>query len=256
MDAFHHPEKPRPTGESIGGEVARQFWVRVCSMSTPTFRSRFLKNIQDYLHGTAEQAEDRDKSHIRDLPSYLELRRKTIGVLSSFDMLEMDKSIPDLVLEDPAFQELLDLAVDLTIIANDVLSFDKEQAVGDDQHNLVTIVMAEQGMDVQSAVNWAGRLHSTMTDRFNELFSQLSRCGGLFDEEVKSYMKGVGQWVGGNVQWSFEGERYFGKRGLEVMKTRSLCLTPKLGQPGLEIGPVIVDDVSMKQVIVSSITES
>lgn len=74
--------------------------------------------MSDYLDGTAEQAADRDRSHIRDVNSYFELRRKTIGVLSSFNMLEMDTEIPDEVLEHPVIVELLDLAVDLTIIAN------------------------------------------------------------------------------------------------------------------------------------------
>lgn len=74
--------------------------------------------MSDYLDGTAEQAVDRNKSYIRDLDSYFELRRKTIGVLSSFNMLEMDTEIPDEALEHPVIVELLSLAVDLTIIAN------------------------------------------------------------------------------------------------------------------------------------------
>lgn len=74
--------------------------------------------MSDYLDGTAEQAEDREKSYIRDMTSYFELRRKTIGVLSSFNMLEMDTEIPDEVLEHPVIVELLSLTVDLTIVAN------------------------------------------------------------------------------------------------------------------------------------------
>lgn len=74
--------------------------------------------MSDYLDGTAEQAADRDKSHIRDVASYFELRRKTIGVLSSFDMLLMNTEIPEEVLEHAVIIKLLSLAVDLTIIAN------------------------------------------------------------------------------------------------------------------------------------------
>lgn len=74
--------------------------------------------MSDYLDGTAEQAADRDKSLIRDVTSYFELRRKTIGVLSSFDMLLMNTEIPDEVFEQPVIIKLLSLAVDLTIIAN------------------------------------------------------------------------------------------------------------------------------------------
>lgn len=93
--------------------------MRSCQVATSqTFKKRFIKNLSDYLDGTAEQAADRDKSHIRDMTSYFELRRKTIGVLSSFDMLEMNMEVPDEVFEHPVVIKLLSLAVDLTIIAN------------------------------------------------------------------------------------------------------------------------------------------
>lgn len=64
------------------------------------------------------------------------------------------------------------------------------------------------------------------------------------------YMNGMAQWVGANVQWSYESERYFGKRGLEVKRTRELTLLPrnsKLNKNG-EVGPVIVDDIDRIEV--------
>ncbi|KAK7731782.1 hypothetical protein SLS53_008603 [Cytospora paraplurivora] len=197
--------------------------------------------MQDYLQGTAQQAVDRDKSYIRDIDSYLDVRRKTIGVISSFNMLEMDMTIPDKVMHDPVIQELEALAVDLTIIANDVLSYNKEQASGDDQHNLITIVMREKALEVQQAINWAAQLHTDMTEKFNRLFLQIPRWGGPLDWEVQTYMNGVAHWVGANVQWSYESERYFGKRGLEVRESRVLHLSPRKFLME-EIGPVIVDD--------------
>lgn len=121
----------------------------------------------------------------------------------------------------------------------DVLSYDKEQASGDDEHNLITIVMKEQKLDVQGAVNWAGRLHASMTKRFNELFLEIPKYGDAVDRDVQSFMNGVAHWTGGNVHWSFESGRYFGTRGRKVMATRSLRLSPKV-KGGHEIGPVIL----------------
>lgn len=74
--------------------------------------------MEEYLHGTAQQAEDRQTSLIRDMESYLQVRRKTIGVLSSFNMIEMDMDIPDDIMDDPVIKEIQALGVDLTIIAN------------------------------------------------------------------------------------------------------------------------------------------
>jgi hypothetical protein len=70
------------------------------------------------LHGTAQQAEDRSRSHIRDIASYLEVRRRTIGARPSFNILEMDMDLPDEVKYNPTILELELLAIDLTIIAN------------------------------------------------------------------------------------------------------------------------------------------
>ncbi|PMD27043.1 terpenoid synthase [Hyaloscypha hepaticicola] len=245
MDALRHPDKPRPEGEWIGGEVARQFWSRILKISTPTFQSRFLKTWEEYLRGTAQQAEDRSRAHIRDIASYLEVRRRTIGAKPSFNILEMDMDLPDEVKYNPTILELELLAIDLTIIANDVLSYNKEQASGDDEHNLITIAMKEHNTDVQGAIDWTSMLHAEMVKRFNELYREIPRWGGPLDLDVQSYMNGMAQWVVANVQWSYESERYFGKQGLEVKKTRMLCLlqkNSKLNRHG-GIGPVVVDDV-------------
>ena len=66
-------------------------------------------------------------------------------------------------------------------------------------------------------------------------------CGPL-DLDVQSYVNGMAQWLGASVQWSYESERYFGKRGLEIKKTRTLHLLPKKVNGYGEVGPVVVDD--------------
>lgn len=57
-------------------------------------------------------------------------------------------------------------------------------------------------------------------------------------------MNGAAHWVGANVQWSYESERYFGKRGLKVRESRVLHLSPRKFLME-EIGPVIVEDSIM-----------
>lgn len=101
--------------------------------------------------------------------------------------------------------------------------------------------MAAHGLDVQGAVDWAGSKHADMTKRFNKLFDEIPSYGESIDRDVKSFMNGIAHWTGANVQWSFESGRYFGNRGLEVMETRSLRLSPKVKRAN-EIGPVIISD--------------
>lgn len=113
--------------------------------------------------------------------------------------------------------------------------------------------MAAQGIDVQAAVNWAGEMHADMTRRFNQLFSEFPQYGDPTDQDVKAFMNGMAHWTGGNVQWSFESGRYFGNRGLEVMATRSLQLSPKL-KGSNEIGPVIIGDSWLRRKIKKMLT--
>ncbi|KAI1498321.1 terpenoid synthase [Biscogniauxia marginata] len=240
MDALQNPEKPRPEKEWIGGEIARQFWDHTIRHSTKTFQRRFLKTWEEFLHGTAQQAEDRGRSYIRDFNSYIEVRRRTVGTLPSFRILEMAMNIPDDIMEHAIIQELELLATDLTIFTNDILSYNKEQACGDDEHNLVTIAMYERNLDVQGAIDWIAKLHTKMVKRFNQLYQVIPRWGGPVDLDVQSYMNGVAHFTIGNVHWSYESERYFGKRGLEIKKTREMHLLPK--QVNGEIGPVMIDD--------------
>lgn len=94
------------------------YWTRVTKISNKTFQRHFLKVWEDYMKGTAQQAEDRDKAHVRDIQSYFQLRRQTSGILPSFAMLEMDKELPDCVLEHPVIKELQLIAMDLIIISN------------------------------------------------------------------------------------------------------------------------------------------
>ncbi|KAH6645714.1 terpenoid synthase [Truncatella angustata] len=227
----------------VGGEIARQFWIRATTISTNSFQRRFLASWEHYLKGTAQQAEDRSRSHICTVSSYLEVRRQTIGVMPSLAFFQMGMDLTDEVLTHRTIRALEMLAVDLTIIANDVLSYDKKQASGDDEHNLITIVMKEFHCNLQQAIDWAAKAHAELVQQFNQTVLVVPRWGGPVDLDVQIYVDGIAQWVGANVQWSFESERYFGKRGLEIKKTRILqLLTPKV-KAEAEIGPFAVDNL-------------
>lgn len=109
----------------------------------------------------------------------------------------------------------------------DLLSYNKEQAVGDDEHNIVTVIMAQFGVDVQEAIDRAGELSREKTDRFNALYGLLPRWVGPVDLDVQRLADGMAQCVSGVLHWSYESHRYFGTRGLVVKRTRTLRLLPR-----------------------------
>ncbi|KAJ7887289.1 hypothetical protein B0H14DRAFT_3430775 [Mycena olivaceomarginata] len=102
--------------------------------------------------------------------------------------------IPDEVMENPALKELTTVIIDMLIVHNDLCSYNVEQARGDVDHNLITIF-------------------DQLTEKFWEAWDRIPTYNGPLDLQVRIYTDGLGNWVRGYDQWSFESEQYFGKDG-------------------------------------------
>ncbi|KAF9067337.1 terpenoid synthase [Rhodocollybia butyracea] len=227
MDALHNPHIPRPKGEFIGGEIFRQFWELASKGATPTAQRRFIETYQLYVNSVVQQAIDRTDNHIRDANSYFQVRRDTIGAKPAFTLLEFTMDIPDEVMEHPMIREFIIGCVDMLIIGNDISSYNVEQAVGNDLHNLVTIVMNQYKLDVQGAMDWIGRHHDEIADRVLEIYRNLPDWGPVIDPQIRRYCDGMGNWVRGCDSWDFHSWRYFRGKGPEIEKTRCVELMPK-----------------------------
>lgn len=92
---------------------------------------------------------------------------------------------------------------------------------------MIPVVMNEEGLDLQSAVDFVGNMCKQSIDRFVEDRSNLPSWGAQIDEDVDKYVDGLADWIVGSLHWSFESERYFGKAGREVKATRIVSLLPR-----------------------------
>jgi hypothetical protein len=79
-----------------------------------------------YLDSVVQQAEDRTHNLIRDIKSYFDVRRDTIGAKPSFAINEIHLNIPDEVMEDPIIKTLTSTSIDMLIIGNDLCSYNVE----------------------------------------------------------------------------------------------------------------------------------
>ncbi|KAI9457169.1 terpenoid synthase [Boletus coccyginus] len=217
MDAFRNPNTPRPKGEWVGGEVARQFWERTIQNATAVSQKRFIQSVDEYLESVVQESIDKKNRHILDIKSYIDARRRTSGVKPSFSIYELGLDIPDEVMAHPAIQEMILATVDMVAFCNDIFSYNLEHLRGDDLHNIITCVMNEHHTDVNGAMLWVAD----------------------FLLGVKAYCDGLGQWVRALDEWSFESERYFGNKGPKIKENRWMLLMPKTCTT--EIGPVHVD---------------
>ncbi|KAG2151275.1 terpenoid synthase [Suillus bovinus] len=227
MDALHYPHKPRPEGEWIGGEVTRQFWERTILNASDQSQKRFITAFNKCLEGVLQQAIDRSRHHIRDIQSYFEVRRATIGACPGFAFLELGLDIPDEVILHQTIENMVVASTDMITLANDIMSYNVEQACGDDGHNIVTIVMHELNTDVNGAMLWVADRHTKLEKKYFEAVAAIPKWGEPIDSQVREYCDGVGNWVRANYDWCFESERYFGTNGLEVQRNRWISSMPK-----------------------------
>ena len=102
-----------------------------------------------------------------------------------------------------------------------------EQAKGHTGNNIITILCHEKNIDIQAASDYVGIYFGQLMDRFVAEKVRLPSFGSALDTAVARYVDAMGQWVIGNLEWSFETKRYFGVDHAEVRRTRVVSLRPR-----------------------------
>lgn len=79
------------------------------------------------------------------------------------------------------------------------------QALGDDEHNLITVVMHEHECSLTDALEWISDLHDSIANTFLSVMKTVPSFGDpVIDGQVAIYVDGLGNWVRANEAWSFE----------------------------------------------------
>ena len=91
---------------------------------------------------------------------------------------------------------------------------------------MVSVVMYHHGMSLQEAVDFVGNQCDESLRRFIEDRQRLPSWGPEIDEQVQTYVRSLADWFIGGLHWSFSTERYFGKKGSEIKKSRVVELLP------------------------------
>ncbi|CDO77211.1 hypothetical protein BN946_scf184747.g24 [Trametes cinnabarina] len=227
IDAVHNPHKPRPEGETILGEITRQFAERALQSATPEATVHFLESFTDYVRSVVTEAEDRCNGRIPDLESFIKIRRENNGGRPSLSPCELHLKLPDEVFYHPNLVELRLCIVDMITIINDLYSYNREQATENDHYNLLTVVKREFNTDLDGAMAWAMNFHRDVSTRFLEGLKNVPSFGPEIDPQVQEYLQLIANWPRCLDSWSFESKRYFGELGLEIQKTRMVPLLPR-----------------------------
>lgn len=97
--------------------------------------------------------------------------------------------------------------------------------------------MNEEQVDLHRSLDWVAEYHGLVLSEFQAQHRVLPSWGPVIDQNVKTYVERLGQFMRGIDCWAFETERYFGTKGREVQKQRIVTLLPKKGESMPTITP-------------------
>jgi pentalenene synthase len=123
------------------------FWRRTRQGMSPGWCLRTARHWRGYLFGYVDEAASRHRDTPYDSAGqYLALRRQTIGVLPTVDLAERTGhyEVPQRVFDSAIMSAMLQIAIDINVIFNDLASLEKEVARLE-QNNMVLILMREHG---------------------------------------------------------------------------------------------------------------
>ncbi|KAG9313621.1 isoprenoid synthase domain-containing protein [Chiua virens] len=212
MNSMYHPHTYRSPARL--NRMTTDFCKRIVQTAAPGTLQRFRETMDLFFQAIHQQARDRASGTIPDLESYIALRRDTSGCKPCWALIEYAHHlhIPDDVMNHPIIQSLGEATNDLVTWSNDIFSYDVEQSKGH-THNMIDVIMYEQGLGLQAAVDVVGDL-----------------CKACPRSVLRVYVDGLADWIVGSLHWSFETERYFGKTGMRVKQTKRVTLRPKAVQ--------------------------
>ena len=66
---------------------------------------------------------------------------------------------------------------------------------------MVVVVMHQQNIDLQSAIDFVGDLCMRSIDRFNDIRCHLPSWGQQIDDDVGVFAQGLANWMMGTLHW-------------------------------------------------------
>ncbi|KAJ8508570.1 hypothetical protein ONZ45_g9172 [Pleurotus djamor] len=202
MDALRNPSSVPPERETVLRAITRSFWTRALGAASGSSAERFIAHFDTYTSAVLQEAIDRDEGRIRTFNEYMSLRRMTIGFHPSADFFFLGDHIPDKHIYHPAITSLEQLAIDMTILGNDIFSWNIEQSQGEDSHNSVTVIMNDKNLTLQEALDYIGNVYSAIRTQFKREFDELPSLDPDYDALIREYCWHLGNLVNGNNGWS------------------------------------------------------
>ncbi|MFJ7995952.1 hypothetical protein ACIQ7D_02050 [Streptomyces sp. NPDC096310] len=211
MRAMEAPEA-RSADDSPHTAALRRIRQELEPYASPRQLRRVVEAMRVYTSGLAWEASWRLDARLPSVDDYVTLWMRAIGMAPSTAMIEIvgGFSVSDEDLQDPRVRALTEITWTLVSWDNDLYSRNKELERADDDLNLIDVVCQEQGCDAQRALVRV----VAMRDRVMVLFERLSaQVMDEADDGLRRYVRGLGQFVRGHLDWASRCPRYTASSG-------------------------------------------
>ncbi|MCZ7415690.1 MULTISPECIES: pentalenene synthase [unclassified Streptomyces] len=192
-------------------------WRRCREEMTPAWCARSTRHWRNYFDGYVDEARSRFRNKPYDCAAeYLAMRRHTIGVQPTVDLAERAGrfEVPHRVFGSAVLDAMLQVAVDVNLMLNDIASLEKEEARGE-QNNMIMILRREHGWSKgRSIAHLQDEVHARL-EQFLLLESCLPKVGDVYrlDEAEREALEryrtdAVRTVIRGSYDWHRSSGRY------------------------------------------------
>lgn len=186
----------------------------------------FQHLFNDWLDSMVAEANDREKKRALSFEEYITVRGISVGLLPVLAWGVLMFEVKDAVLQVPTLQKIISESCELVSIANDIYSYNKEQAKGEGAvaHNIVNVIQKSKNKGIQDAMDHAGAIYKQKSIDVVKLYHSLPVLGDEADNTVLwEYALVAIDWIESNVEFSLSSFRYFGEQaGCPKLRTGGL----------------------------------
>jgi len=194
-------------GDALGQALAH-LRQRMHEATGDAWVERFADILERLFSAFMWEGINRQNAIRPSVSAYLTMREITVGVLPQLALAELTDAIrlSPAVLSHATVRRMASMSCNVVGWMNDLFTFERELAEGE-IHNLVIVLMDQQGLPVEEALSVVHRRCEDEVRAFIALEQQLPDVG---EESVmlRRYVGIMRSWMRGHLDWAMETGRY------------------------------------------------
>ncbi|MFB7271049.1 hypothetical protein [Streptomyces sp. NPDC056244] len=202
----------RAFGDSPHTAALRRLRLEAERFASASQLRRLTEAMRVYTSGLVWEASWRRNPELPSLDDYITLWMRAIGMAPSTAMIEVvgGFSVADEDMQDPRIRALTEITWTLVSWDNDLYSRNKELERAGDNLNLIDVLCQEHGVEPRRALVRVVAMRDRVMVLFQRLAAQVLKEA---DNDLRRYIKGLGQFVRGHLDWASICPRYTVRSG-------------------------------------------